>query len=74
MIFFFFLVDEICGRNSDKYCGDVFKVKFKYVNFYILIQFNIQSVNIFLSVILNDGVEIFIYGLGVYLVGFGEEI
>lgn len=71
MIFFFFLVDEICDRNSDN-CGDVFKVK--YVNFYILIQFNIQSVNIFLSVILNDGVEIFIYGLGVYLVGFGEEI
>lgn len=59
-------------RNSDN-CGDASNVKFKHANFYTSTQPNTQSVNISSSVTLNDGVEIPIYGLGVYLAGSGEE-
>lgn len=68
----FSLADEICDRNSNN-CGDASNVKFKHANFYTSTQPNTQSVNISSSVTLNDGVEIPIYGLGVYLAGSGEE-
>lgn len=61
---------EICDRNSDN-CEDTSKVK--HANFYTSPQPNTQSVNISSSVTLNDGVQIPIYGLGVYLAGSGEE-
>lgn len=57
-------------RNSDN-CEDTSKVK--HANFYTSPQPNTQSVNISSSVTLNDGVQIPIYGLGVYLAGSGEE-
>lgn len=65
LIVFFFLVDEMCNRDVDK-CEDiVFKVK--YVKLYFIVFFRSEfDVNIFLVLIFNDGVKIFIFGLGVY--------